>query len=41
MAKIARRYPFSSSEIYKNLVKTFPHQASNFDAIVVYQNIAY
>jgi hypothetical protein len=41
LAKIAKAYPFSLPEIYKNLIKTFPHQGSNFEVILVYQRVAF
>lgn len=41
LARIAKAYPFCLPEICKNLVKAFPHHASNFDAIAVYQKFAY
>jgi hypothetical protein len=41
LAKIAKAYPFSQPEIYKNLIKTFPHQGSNFEVILVYQRVAF
>lgn len=36
LGKIAKKYPFAQAEIFNNLLKTFPHHASNVEQILVY-----
>jgi len=41
LTRIAKKYPFCMPEIFKNLLKAFPHQASNFEHLAIYQKFAY
>lgn len=41
LIRIVKKYPFSQADILKNILKTFPHHASNFEQLIVYQKFAY